>query len=141
MFDTGNYLDVVNLTSGGKITKIGDTCSFATNESGKFMYQGNLDTSTKLPWNISVSYAIDGHELSANELAGKSGVLTMKIKIEPTNDNATKSYLDNFLIQATAKFDNSNCTNIVANGATSAQSSGQTQLSYMVFPSKTGSLK
>ena len=137
--DEGKYSSVTNLTNMAAINVNGDTCSFTSDDAGEFMYQGDLSSSTKLPWDVSVTYALDGKTVNAGELAGKSGALTMKIKIEPTGDSEElKNFSDNFLVQATAKLDNSKCSNIVADGATAAQSSGDTQLSYMVFPGKTG---
>lgn len=137
--DKGNYSNVVNLTESGNINQSTNNCSFTTDKAGKFMYQGDLSSSTQLPWQMSVTYTLDGEEIDPVELAGKSGSLAMKIKIEPTNkDDAMKNYSDNYLVQASAKLDNSICANIVAQDATSAQSAGETQLTYMIFPGKTG---
>ena len=137
--DEGKYSSVTNLTNMAAINVNGDTCSFTSDDAGEFMYQGDLPSSTKLPWDVSVTYELDGKTVNTSELAGKSGALTMKIKIEPTGESEElKNFSDNFLVQATAKLDNSKCSNIVADGATAAQSSGDTQLSYMVFPGKTG---
>jgi putative membrane protein len=137
--DSGRYSSITNLTNTAAINSNGDTCSFTSNDAGEFMYQGDLSSSTKLPWDVSVSYELDGKAVNASELAGKSGALTMKIEVEPTGENdELKNFSDNYLVQATAKLDNSLCSNIVADGATSAQSSGDTQLSYMVFPGKIG---
>ena len=139
IIDEGKYTSVTNLTNTAGIIANGNTCSFTSDSAGEFMYQGDLPSSTKLPWNISVTYKLDGEAIDASELAGKSGALTIKIKIEPTADNdSLKKFCDNYLVQATAKLDNSKCSNISAEGATTAQSSGDTQLSYMVFPGKTG---
>ncbi len=137
--DTGGYSSVTNLTNMAAINAFGDTCSFTADNNGEFMYQGDLPSTTALPWNVGVAYELDGKQVSADALAGKSGNLTMKINIVPADSNdELKNFSDNFLVQATAKLDNSLCSNIVADGATSAQSSGDTQLSYMVFPGKTG---
>ena len=137
--DEGGYSSVTNLTNTAPIDESGDICSFSSDDDGEFMYQGDLPSSTKLPWEVSVSYDLDGKTIEASELAGKSGALTMKIKIEPTAESEElKNFSDNFLVQATAKLDNSKCSNIVSDGATDSQSSGDTQLSYMIFPGKRG---
>lgn len=137
--DCCDYSNITNLTDTSEIKTDNNTCSFTTNDKGEFMYQGDMPASTELPWSVSVKYKLDGKTMPTDELAGKSGSLKMIIKIKPTNGNSSiKDYSDNFLIQASAKLDNSICSNIVADGATSAQSSGSTQLSYMVFPGKNG---
>ena len=137
--DAGSYTSISNLTNTNEIDTKNDNCTFTADGSGNFMYQGDLPTSSNLPWKLDVSYELDGKSVSAEELAGRNGSLSMKFKIEPTSSSTEmENYSNNYLIQATAKFDNSICSNIVADGATSAQSSGSTQLTYMVFPGKSG---
>ena len=47
-----------------------------TAEGKDVYYQGEIDK--KLPVDISVSYTLDGKNVSAKELAGKSGRVTIK---------------------------------------------------------------
>ncbi len=47
---------------------------------GKFYYQGNLKTK-EMPWEIKITYYLDGKEIAAKDLAGKSGNLEIRLNI------------------------------------------------------------
>ena len=69
--DYGNYESVKNLTSDAQISQQRGTVTVDA-QAGEFFYQGNLQ-SKEIPWEISISYTLDGKEISAEELAGKNG--------------------------------------------------------------------
>lgn len=67
--DYGNYDSVKNLTTDDQLKVSGDKVEIQA-PAGKFYYQGNLKNA-EVPWDISISYQLDGKEISADALAGK----------------------------------------------------------------------
>ena len=128
--DYGNYSSVKNLTTNETIEQNGDQISVNV-PKGKFYYQGNLKT-TDIPWNISISYTLDGKKISAEDLAGKSGKLKINISVKE-NTNCDSNFFDNYLLQATVVLDSEKCTNIVANGATAGNVGEDRQLLYNIM--------
>ena len=128
--DYGNYSSLTNLSSdhrlsddNGKITGQG--------KKGKFYYQGNLD-SAKIPWDIDILYELNGKEIDAKDLAGKSGKLKITMKITQ-NQSADKDFFENFLLQVSMALNTKQCKNIKANGATEANSGDNKQLMYNIM--------
>ncbi len=132
--DAGTYVSVKNLSDEQELDAAG-TSAFTMPDTGLFLYQGNLASTTVLPWNVDVSYMLDGIAMQPDDLAGKSGHLSMKFSVSP-NSEYTGNYADNYLLQVTCNLDNDLASNIQADDATSAQETGTTRLSYMVFPGK-----
>ncbi len=128
--DYGDYSSVKNLTTNETIEQNGDQISVNV-PKGKFYYQGNLKT-TDIPWNISISYTLDGKEISAEDLAGQSGKLKIHIEIKE-NKNCDSNFFENYLLQATVVLDTEKCSNIVATGATAANVGGDRQLLYNIM--------
>ena len=128
--DYGQYSSVKNLTTDSEISQNGDQVSVDVTK-GKFYYQGDLETKD-IPWNISISYKLDGKEISASELAGKSGHLEIAIKTSE-NKNCNETFFDNYLLQATVVLNTERCTNIVASGATAGNVGKNRQLIYNIM--------
>lgn len=125
--DYGAYDSVKNLTTDDAIAQKGDQITVSAPE-GKFYYQGNLK-STDIPWEISIRYFLDGSEISAENLAGKSGKL--KIQLAITENKACKgNFFENYLLQTTVLLDTEKCTKIIADGATAANVGKNRQLLY-----------
>lgn len=131
--DYGDYSSVKMLTSTEPITQDGDKITFTTGKD-KVYYQGTLEDA-QIPWNIEISYTLDGKEISPKELAGQSG--TLKIHIVVTeNANADSTFYENYALQAVFTLDTAKCENIVAEGATLANVGADKQISYTVLPGK-----
>ncbi len=128
--DYGNYGDVRNLSNSGKININTDIVEL-NGTDGKNYYQGTM-TNNEMPWNISVKYFLEGKEISANEIAGKSGNIEIKINITK-NPNVNPTFFEHFLLQATLSLNSENCTNIETEGATIANVGENKQLTYMIF--------
>ena len=125
--DYGDYSSVKNLSTDDALTQNGEKITVNAPE-GKFYYQGNLKK-TDIPWEIGIRYFLDGSEISAEDLAGKSGKL--KIEISVTENKACEgNFFDNYLLQATVVLNTEKCTNIVADGATAANVGNDRQLLY-----------
>ncbi len=131
--DYGTYSSVKNLTTTDEITVKNDTITFHT-EAGKVYYQGELEKA-EIPWNIEIHYFIDGKEYQADEIAGMSGALEIKISITQ-NEKCEESFWQGYALQATLTLDTAICKNIVAEDATIANVGSDKQISYIIMPGK-----
>lgn len=129
--DYGKYSSVLNLTTEDEIKMDGDRITFKTDSSGMFYYQGNIE-STKIPWNIDISYYLDDKEVQGTSLAGKSGKLKIKISIKD-NEDMVDTFFDNYLLQMTATFNSEKCKDIVSEEATIANVGDTKQLTYTIL--------
>ena len=128
--DYGNYESVKNLTSDAEIQQQKGTVTVDA-QAGEFFYQGNLQ-SKEIPWEISISYTLDGKEVSAEELAGKNGKLGISIHVGQ-NDQVDSEFFDNYLLQVTLTMDMERCSNLEAPGATAANVGTDKQLVYSIL--------
>lgn len=129
--DYGIYDKIINLTTSEAIKTDGDMITVSTN-ADKFYYQGNM-ASKKLPWDINIKYYLDGVELSAEDLAGKSGSLKIEISIDK-NPDADPYFYDNFGLQVSVSLYSRLSSNISAENATIAEAAGSKQISFTVLP-------
>ncbi|MGN0552904.1 MAG: hypothetical protein ACI4I1_05940 [Oscillospiraceae bacterium] len=132
--DYGDYADVKLLNVDGNITQNGDEITFSSPEHGKVYYQGTLKN-TEIPWDISIKYFLDGTEFSAEEIAGKSGALEIKISISE-NEKCSSDFYKNYALQCSFTLDTEICRNISASGATVANVGKKKQITYTVLPDK-----
>ena len=131
--DYGDYSSVKMLTSTEPITQDGDKITFTTGKD-KVYYQGTLENA-QIPWNIEITYTLDGKEISPEELAGQSGALKIHILVTE-NTKADSTFYENYALQAAFTLDTAKCENIVAEGATLANVGADKQISYTVLPGK-----
>lgn len=129
--DYGNYTTIKNLTTTDSIEQDGDRITCHT-DAEKFYYQGSMENG-ELPWDIAISYKLDGKECSADELAGKDGALEIQIKVTQNKD-CDESFWNGYALQASLTLDTALCKNIEANGATIANVGSDKQLSYIILP-------
>lgn len=129
--DYGKYSSVLNLSTNEEIKVNGDMITFKTDDNGMFYYQGNME-STKIPWNIDISYYLDDKEVQASSLAGKSGKLKIAISIKDNKD-MDDTFFDNYLLQMTATFNSEKCKDIVSEQATIANVGDTKQLTYTIL--------
>ena len=128
--DYGNYESVKNLTSDAQISQQRGTVTVDA-QAGEFFYQGNLQ-SKEIPWEISISYTLDGKEISAEELAGKNGKLRISIHVGQ-NDQVDSGFFENYLLQVTLTMDMERCSNLEAPGAPAANVGTDKQLVYSIL--------
>lgn len=131
ILDYGDYSEVKNLNTIDSINYDGQRVTIDS-VSGKFNYQGTLKT-LDLPWNVSITYSLDGKKISANEIAGKSGKFEMQISFRE-NSNVDNSYFKNYALQATVTLDTNKCRNISASDATIANVGSNKQITYTILP-------
>lgn len=131
--DYGDYSAVKMLTTTDEISQVDDKITFSSSAE-KVYYQGTLQEK-EIPWNISIRYFLDKEEYTAEEIAGKSGSLEMKISITK-NSKCKGTYYDDYALQATVLLDTDRCSNIQSDGATVANVGADKQLSYTILPGK-----
>lgn len=131
--DYGDYTAVENLTTAEQIgKKDGEITINAT--AARLYYKGTLSTKA-LPWKILVRYFLGGVEITAMELAGKSGALKIEITVEK-NPDVNETFFNNYALQVSLSLDTKICGNISAAGATIADAGSEKQISYTVLPGK-----
>lgn len=131
--DYGEYESVKMLNTSDKINFDGDKITFSTNSYKAFM-QGTL-TDAEIPWIISIKYFLNGVEMTADEIAGKSGKLEIRFSIEK-NKNCKTDFFKSYALQATFTLDTKLCSEIAADDATIANVGSNKQLTYTILPNK-----
>ena len=129
--DYGDYTDVKNLTTTDKITLKNGKVTVNASDA-PFYYEGTLK-SQELPWDVDITYALDGVRCDAEELAGKSGALAINIDI---GRGSNSFFYNNYALQITMTLDGNFCRNIQADGATVANVGSDKQLVYTVLPGR-----
>lgn len=105
--DYGNYNEVVNMSNSAQpVVEDGKVTWDLTGQEGeRFYFEGKTDALTQeLPWNIDVTYRLNGRECSGDELAGASGMVTMLVDVEP-NEKAPEYYRNNMILSVMTMVD------------------------------------
>lgn len=131
--DYGNYRGIKNMTSSEKLTQKDDMIKINTS-ADPFYYQGTLK-SKELPWNMAIKYKLDGKEISASELAGKSGALSINLAIKQ-NKTAQRTFNEDYTLQISLTLDTEKCWNIASPNGTIAKAGKNKKIIHMVMPGK-----
>ena len=131
--DYGAYESVENLTNTNPISSDGKA-SRVRAEKGRFYYQGTLK-SAPLPWDFALIYSLDYVPVAAEDLAGRSGRVGMRLTSKK-NPAVDAVFYDNYMLQVSFTLDAAKCVNIEADGATVANAGGNKQLTFTVMPGK-----
>ena len=98
--DYGNYKDVVNMSNGAvpKLESGKVTWDLSGEDNDRFYFECKTDALTQeLPWELDVTYKLNGKECKAEELAGASGMVTMLVDVQP-NKKAPEYYRNNMIL-------------------------------------------
>lgn len=141
--DFGTYDQVVNLTDTSTINQLSDSVILTMPESEtasdtEFSYQGSVPNA-QIPWNISITYLLDGQEISAEDLAGNTGSLELRIETAQ-NQSVDPRYYENYLMQITCTLPMKNATNVKTDQGSIALSGSDVTVSFMVMPDADGSV-
>lgn len=141
--DFGTYDQVVNLTDTSTINQLSDSVILTMPESEtasdtEFSYQGSVPNA-QIPWNISITYLLDGQEISAEDLAGKTGSLELRIETAQ-NQSVDPRYYENYLMQITCTLPMENATNVKTDQGSIALSGSDVTVSFMVMPDADGNV-
>lgn len=133
MVDYGPYTRVKNLTNLTDMKTSDQQVSFkATGD--QFYYQGNLE-GKPLPWDIHVSYQLNGESIPPEELLGKDGRLEIHIDTK-ANENADPVFFENYMLQISLPFDTDIYQSIETEDGTIADSGKSKQVTFTVMPEK-----
>lgn len=133
--DFGPYTSLKNLTDLSDIQQKDDKVEFSA-DKGKFYYQGNMEDE-KLPWDIKISYYLDGKEISPEQLPGKDGRIKIGIHTS-ANAQVDPSFFENYLLQISLTLDPDVYRNIEASGGMIANAGENKQVTFTVMPEKEG---
>lgn len=97
--DRGSYSAVLNMSNDEPLEITPEGVRFALAGDGeKFFIQGTLpEQKTQLPWNISVSYKLNGVPVEAEKLAGAAGLVEINVTAVP-NENCDPYLKNNMLL-------------------------------------------
>ena len=133
--DFGPYDDVLSLSEDKPLSREGQATSFSVGE-GTFLYQGNVSQPV-IPWNISLSYELDGRSVSADEVAGAEGEVVIHLKTG-RNEDADRAFYDSYMLQATFTLPAGTCSDVVAEQATLVMSGEDRTVAFTVLPGHDG---
>lgn len=80
--DVTTLTDIVNKEGDEAYTEQTDGSILWENHGSDIHYEGKADASSKLPLTVKVTYFWDGKEVSAEELAGATGNITIRFEYE-----------------------------------------------------------
>ncbi len=114
--DVTTLTDIVNKEGDETYTKQADGSILWENCGSDIHYEGKADTSSELPLTVTVTYFLDGKEVSADELAGASG--NIKIRFDYKNNTQENGSITPFAAITGLMLSEDNAHNIsVTNGA------------------------
>ncbi|MDO4296477.1 MAG: hypothetical protein Q4D90_10020 [bacterium] len=116
--DYGDYEQITNMSNKLLPTKEEGKVTWKLEEAAdSFFYQAALKKdAVQLPWDLDVTYKLNGRSVKPEELAGVSGMIGIHIHITP-NELAKEYYKDNMILALIVPVDNSTCYSVDAAGA------------------------
>lgn len=118
--DHGTYDEVVNLTDGTAPVIQNGATVFRFDEASApshFYFEGKTAQPFQdLPWTMALSYTLNGVPTRAEDLAGRTGVVEIKLDILP-NENASEYARNNYTLEAAAMFNQDDILSLEAPGA------------------------
>ncbi len=131
--DYGSYDNVRNLTDLTDVTiKNDNEVHFQADEA--FYYQGRLDKQP-LPWDISITYLLDGKKMDPEDLLGANGELTIQIETRK-NEDIDPTFFEYYLLQVNLTLDPLHFKNIIAPKGTEANEGKNKLMTFSVMPDK-----
>lgn len=131
--DYGSYSSVRNMTTKDAITASGDEVKISAGKAEKLYYEGRL-ANTESPWNVKITYTLNGREVKPEDLGGVSGNLKISLKITKNPAYSGPDFYNNYALQGSVQFDTNKVKNLVAEGATIANVGEKKQLTYIALP-------
>ena len=140
IIDYGDYDTVTNLTDTAAIATSADE-QVVDADTGMFYYQGD-HADGELPWDISVSYTLDGKPVEAGDLGGAKGRVGVRIVTKRNVNIAETMFYDKYMLQISFTVPAADVRNIdTENAGVVADAGANKQLTYMVMPGRDGDLR
>ncbi|MEG0757609.1 MAG: hypothetical protein RR505_04320, partial [Raoultibacter sp.] len=134
--DYGDYSAVLNLTDTTAIEHEGNAVTVEV-AGDSLSYQGDM-TSKSVPWDISISYKLDGKAIDPSDLGGKSGNLEIVLTTKE-NTSVDPTFYENYLLQITLVFAGDKAKNVATSDGQIALAGSNTQVTFTGMPGKEGS--
>ena len=137
--DRGTYQAVHNMTGMEEPEVDGDTVIFRLleePENDRFYFEGRMEpeeVSETLPWDIAVSYRLNGVERRLEELAHEKGVLKISIDAVP-NTGTSEYFRNNMTMEIAAVVDMDQNLSVEAPGAQIQSIGSMKTVLFMVMP-------
>lgn len=140
--DYGNYDDVTNMSNKVKPTIENGKVAWKLPEgTDQFYYECETkDLATHIPWNLDVTYKLNGVETAGEDLAGASGMVTIDIKATP-NKNAPEYYRNNLILSCATMVDMSKSLSIDAPGSQLQSVGTYKAVVFMAMPGEEGNFE
>ncbi|WP_404460926.1 YhgE/Pip domain-containing protein [Sutcliffiella horikoshii] len=135
ILDFGEYKTVKNLTDMTELEQEGERVVADVDQEGKFYYQGDLEEGTELPWDVTVTYLLDGREVDPAELAGESGRVEIQVETA-ANNNVGPVFYENYLLQVSLTMPNTYQNIEASSGGMQANVGKSKQITFTVMPGK-----
>ena len=132
----GQYTEVENLTDTSPIEYSNGTVTLEAERAGLYYYQGKLRKAL-MPWDIEITYKLDGKELDADDLSGASGELEVDIHTS-INSGFDPYFADNYMLQISVTLDSELCEDISARNGTVASAGSSKNITFVVLPGSEG---
>ena len=136
--DYGPYTAVQNLTDASGIEQQGDAVSVDV-AGDSLSYQGDLGAAA-LPWDVSVTYELDGKRVDATDLGGASGKLAIIVTTKK-DASVDPAFFDNYLLQITVPFVSDQVKEVATEDGQIALAGSNTQVTFTGMPGKDGTFR
>ncbi len=137
--DYGAYASVENLSGSETPAIEGDKIVWAAPAGSPFYYQG--ETGRALPVSINIHYALDGREIAAKDIAGKTGELAIEMTVRNETgtgelyEDTERELITPFAVQISLSLDNAMYTvKSLPDNASSVTAGSTITVSYASFP-------
>lgn len=105
--DYASYSEVTNLTNHDTSEKIENAIKWNIAEgTSDFSYMGKLsnEASQNIPWNVDISYKLNGEDKNASDLVGEKGLVKITIDVSE-NENANEYFRNRYMLEITSSYD------------------------------------
>ena len=138
--DYGTYEKVINLTDHSQpvIGEDGSVTFHPEEGENRFYFEGQTKTEKKeLPWDITVSYRLNGVEKKADELAGEKGLIEVNVDLVP-NKGVSDYYKNNMTLMGSAVVDMDKNLSLEAEGAQVQTVGNLSTVAFFALPGEEG---
>lgn len=140
--DPAAYETITNLSTTDSLEQSDGTVSVSTTAGTPFYYQGDLSAASELPWNITVTYYLDGAEVSAEDLAGATGDVKVVFDVQANTDAENVSdFANSYILQAQGTFPEDSFAISDAGDATVARSGSDQVVTCLVLPGESATFE
>ncbi|MDK2966968.1 hypothetical protein [Lacrimispora sp.] len=138
--DYGTYEKVINLTDHSQpvIGEDGSVTFHPEAGENRFYFEGQTKTEKKeLPWNITVSYRLNGVEKKADELAGEKGLIEVNVDLVP-NQGVSDFFKNNMTLMGSTVVDMDKNLSLEAEGAQVQTVGNLSTVAFFALPGEEG---